>query len=392
MRRYQLCKRCVMDTSVSDIAFDAEGNCNYCTAAIHRLAREQFIGPDDAPRLEALIAGVRRAGARRWYDCIIGVSGGTDSSYLAYIARRKYNLRPLAVHFDNGWNSELAVENIERLVKGLELDLYTHVVQWHEFRDLQLSFLRASVANAEIPTDHGITALLYRVAASHGVRYILHGGNVSTESIMPDVWMESALDLRFLRGVHERHGTERLTTFPTLGYSRLAYYTYGCGIRFVGLLNYEQYNRREATATLEAELGLRAYGAKHFESIFTRWFQGDFLPRKFGIDKRRAHYASLIASGQMTRDQALACLRNPPYPEGSAREDRAYVQRKLGLTAAEMEAIVQEAPRALGDYPNSAAVLRTLRPLVRVSKAIASARRVGPAVRPPLLARAGGGA
>lgn len=364
-----------MDTSVADITFDASGVCNYCTEAHARIAREHFAGEEHRGRLESLVEDVKRSGRSRPYDCVIGVSGGVDSSYVAYLVKRELGLRPLAIHFDNGWNSDLAVANIERLLKALDIDLVTHVVDWDEFRDLQLAFLKAGVANCETPTDHGIIALLYRMAAKHGVRYILHGGNLSTESIMPATWMEDPLDLRFLRAVHSRFGTRSLRTFPTMGYPWLAYYTFLRGIRYVGVLNYRPYDKAAAMQFLEQQLGWRRYEGKHFESIYTRWFQGYFLPRKFGMDKRRPHYASLIVSGQMTREAALEALELPPYDPKLAEEDVQYIRRKFELSEHDFEEIMRPLRRGPTHYPNTTRLLRRLGPLVRGAKALATGRR-----------------
>jgi len=237
-RSYQVCDRCVMDTSIRGISFEAGGGCTYCRAAEQRLSRESYSGDDSGVKLRGLLADIKAAGRGKPYDCVLGVSGGVDSSYTAFLAKRTYGLRPLAVHFDNGWNSELAVQNIERLLKVLDIDLYTHVVDWEEFKDLQLAFLRASVANCEIPTDHGIVALLYRTAAKHGIKYIMHGGNLATESIMPDEWMHDAKDLRFLKSIWRRFGRGSLRTMPTMSYTRLAWYILIRRIRYVSLLNY----------------------------------------------------------------------------------------------------------------------------------------------------------
>jgi N-acetyl sugar amidotransferase len=375
MNPYQVCTRCVMDTSVPDIAFDATGVCNYCRAASERLARENFADPSHAGKLDALIAEIKRGGAGKPYDCIIGVSGGVDSSYTAYCVKRKYGLRPLAVHFDNGWNSELAVQNIERLLKELEIDLYTHVVDWDEFKDLQLAFLRASVANSEIPTDHAIVALMYGMAAKHGVRYIISGGNLATESIMPDIWMHDAKDLRFLKAIHRRFGTRPLRTFPTQGYLGLAWNVFVRRIRYVGILNYLDYNKDEAIRILEEELGWRKYEAKHFESIYTRFFQGYLLPHKFNMDKRRPHLSSMIVSGQTTRAEALAELDGEIYDSKTAAEDIEYVRQKFGLSGEEFDAIMQAQPRVSGDYPNSEHLLQTFAPAVRWIKGIATGRK-----------------
>lgn len=374
MNSYQVCTRCVMDTSVSDIEFDDSGVCNYCRAASARLACEHFVGEAHAEKLEGLVSAIKRDGAGKQYDCIIGVSGGVDSSYTAYLVKRKYGLRPLAVHFDNGWNSELAVQNIERLLRELEIDLCTHVVEWDEFKDLQLAFLKASVANCEIPTDHAIVALMYGMAAKAGVRYIISGGNLATESIMPDVWMHDAKDLRFLKAIHRRFGTRPLKTFPTQGYLGLAWNVLARRIRYVGILNYVDYNKEDAVRILEDELGWRKYEAKHFESIYTRFFQGYLLPRKFNMDKRRPHLSSLIVSGQMTRVEALAELEGDPYNPKLADEDAEYIRQKFGLSAEEFGAIMDAPVRRSDDYPNSERLLRVFAPTVRWMKSVATGR------------------
>jgi N-acetyl sugar amidotransferase len=370
---HRVCTRCVMDTSAPDIEFDPEGVCNYCRDAYARLRSELFSGDEHRERLDALIAEIKRDGAGKPYDCIIGVSGGVDSSYTAYLVK-KFGLRPLAVHFDNGWNSELAVENIERLLKKLDIDLHTHVVDWDEFKDLQLAFLKASVANSEIPTDHAITALMYGMAAKCRVKYIISGGNLATETVMPAAWMHDAKDLMFLKAIHRRHGTLPLRTFPTMSYTRLAWYTFVRRIRYVGILNYVDYRKEEAMRILEAELGWRRYQAKHFESIYTRFFQGYLLPEKFRMDKRRPHLSSLIVSGQMTREQALQELQGEPYDPKLAAEDIIYIRRKFGLSEEDFAAIMAAPVRESDRYPNSEALLRALAPLVRWARNVATAR------------------
>jgi N-acetyl sugar amidotransferase len=366
-----------MDTSVADITFDADGACNYCRAAKLRLERELFVGDAHRQRLDELIADIKRQGRGKPYDCVIGVSGGVDSSYTAYIVKRRFNLRPLAVHFDNGWNSELAVENIERLLKVLDIDLYTHVVDWEEFKDLQLAFLKASVANSEIPTDHGITALLYGEAAKHGIRYIISGGNLATETVMPDAWMHDPKDLRFIKSIHRRHGTRPLRTFPTMSYPRLAQYILLRRIRYLGILNYVEYNKENAMRVLETELGWRRYRDKHFESIYTRFFQSYLLPTKFGIDKRRGHLSSLIVSGQVTRHEALRELEKPAYDPERVGEDIAYICRKFGISHAEFEAIMAAPVKGSDSYANSERMMRTFAPAVRWIRNVATARTGG---------------
>lgn len=371
----RVCTRCVMDTSARTIEFDASGVCNFCRAAERRLRTELFTGSaTNAARLQVLVADIKREGKGMEYDCVIGVSGGADSSYLAYLAKKVFDLRPLAVHFDNGWNSELAVQNIERLLKSLDIDLKTHVVDWDEFRELQLAFLKSSVANCEIPTDHGILALLYHTAASHGVRYIVHGGNLSTESIMPDEWMHDAKDLRFMKAIYRRFGRGSLRTMPQMSYTRLAWYIFGRRIRYVSLLNYLDYNKEKAIQILEVECGYRRYEQKHHESIYTRFFQEYLLPRKFGMDKRRPHFSSMIVSGQLSRDEALTMLEKPPFNEQRTAEDVAYVRQKFRLNEAEFETILRTPPKQSDEYPNTEWLIRKLSPLVRRIKRAATLR------------------
>jgi N-acetyl sugar amidotransferase len=363
-----------MDSSVPDISFGMGGVCNFCHAAINRLNNEGYVSDASNNKLDILIADIKRQGLGKTYDCIIGVSGGVDSSYVAYIVKEKYGLRPLAVHFDNGWNSELAVKNIELLLKKLKIDLYTHVVDWEEFKDLQLSFLKASIANSEIPTDHAIFALLYKIANKNRVKYIIHGGNLSTESIMPASWMHDAKDLRLIKSIHRRFGKIPLKTFPSMGYLGLAWNIFVKKIRYVGILNYFEYNKDAAIAKLERELGWRRYEAKHFESIYTRFFQGYLLPKKFGMDKRRPHFSSLIISGQMTREHALEELEKAPYNPAIAAEDKEYICQKFGFSTSEFDDIMKAEVKMATDYPNNAHVLDSFAPLVKWVKNIASRR------------------
>jgi hypothetical protein len=259
----------------------------------------------------------------------------------------------LAVHFDNGWDSELAVANVERIVKKLGLGYQTYVVDWDEFRRIQLSFLRASIPNVEIPTDHALMATLYRTAAEVGTRYLLTGSNFATEGILPSSWAYNAKDLRHLKAIHRQFGDGRFDTFPALGFVRELSYAYLRRIRRVRLLHHMPYVKADAMKVLEGELGWVYYGGKHYESVFTRFFQAYILPTKFGIDKRRAHLSTLICSGQLDREQALAELEAPLYGAEQLREDREYVLKKLGLSEDEFEQIMAEPPRRSEDYGNA---------------------------------------
>jgi N-acetyl sugar amidotransferase len=351
---YRICTRCIMDTSDPEIVFDGEGRCQHCTHYFHRVATEVHTGPEGQRRLEAVVERIRERGRGRDYDCVVGVSGGVDSTYVAYVVKRRLGLRPLAVHFDNGWNSELAVDNIKRALQSLDIDLLTYVVDWEEFRDLQLSFLKASVANCEIPTDHGIQALLWNTAAKHGIRYVIGGGNVRTEGLLPMSWGYYSQDLRHLEAVHRRFGTRPLRSLPKLGLARYLSHVFVRGIRLIPVLNYVDYDKREAMATIERELGWRYYGGKHYESIYTRFFQGYILPRKFGYDKRRAHLSALVCAGEITREAALAEMQRDPYADNNLREDRAFVVKKFGLTDAEFDALMALPLKSYRDYPSNA--------------------------------------
>lgn len=351
--RRSICARCVLDDTVPDIEYGPDGVCNYCRHYDERAARDLHLGPDGQRLLDGTLADVRRRGEGKEYDCVIGVSGGVDSTYVAYVVKRQLGLRPLAVHVDNGWNSELAVKNIEEVLRRLDIDLSTNVLDWNEFRDLQKSFLAAGIANAEIPSDHTIQATLFAAARERGVRYIFTGSNVVTEAILPSSWMYDAHDLRLIKAVQRRFGTVPLRTLPTISYARLAYDLLVGGIKFVPILNFVPYSKAEAKRVLIDELGWRDYGGKHYESTYTKFFQGYILPTKFGIDKRKAHLSNLIASGQIDRSAALEELAQPTYPPGDLERDLEYVIKKLGYSRAEFDAIMAAPPKRAQDYPNA---------------------------------------
>lgn len=350
-RPYQICVRCLMDTTNPFTRFDEEGVCSFCRE--YETAVKTFMLSETETRKEfaQLVDRMKEAGRGKEYDCLLGVSGGVDSSYLAYIVKQ-LGLRTLAVQFDNGWNSELAVKNIEVLCTKLGMDLHTYVVDWEEFRDLQLAFFRSGVANLEAPSDHGIFAALYRIADQYRIKYILDGNNLVTEQISVRAYGYNYGDIKQLRAIYERFGSGKLRTFPQMGLLRLIYYQKVRGIRQISLLNYVPYNKAEAIKTLEREVGWRNYGGKHQESIITRFHQAYVLPRKFKLDKRRAHLSNLIFSGQMTREEALAELAKPPYAPEMIEADCEYFIKKLVITESEFERIMAEPPKSYRDYPN----------------------------------------
>ena len=372
---YQICKRCIMDTSDPDIVFDDSGFCNHCTQYFEKAKRELYLNDAGQQRLDKLVATIKEKGRTAEYDCIIGVSGGVDSTMVAFLAKKKLGLRALAVHLDNGWNSELAVNNVERALKMLDIDLYTYVLDWEEFRDLQLSFLKASVTNCEIPTDHAINALLYRVAAEKGINYILSGSNVLSEGIyLPPTWGYDAKDWKHIKAVHKRFGNIKLKTFPHINAGRFLYLTFFKGIKFIPLLNYFEYVKQDAKSLLERELGWRDYGGKHYESIYTRFYQAYILPRKFNIDKRRVHLSTLICSRQITRDQAFEALDEDLYEPDKLVEDCEFVIKKLGLTAEEFEAIMSQPIKSYRDYPSNYLFLKKWPFLLKWARNIATGR------------------
>ena len=341
-----------MDTTDTSITFNENGVCNHCQKYDEVISSYPFNSQASIDlELEKMLNRAKKECRDKPYDCVIGVSGGVDSTYLAYIAKEK-GLRPVAVHLDNGWDSELAVHNIEKVLKNLGIDLITHVLEWDEFKDLQISFLKAGVSDAEIPTDHAISGILYKVARKYGIKTILLGTNIATESGLPFAWTYGVSDWMYIDGIHKKFGTRKLTNYPHFRFLDEFYWKVFCGIRVFPILDFVPYNKAEALDVLQNVLGWQYYGGKHYESIYTRFFQGYILPKKFNIDKRRAHLSSLIRSGQTTREEALEEMSTPTYPEDMQRDDREYVIKKLGLTEKEFDEIMAAPVKSYRDYPN----------------------------------------
>lgn len=357
-QQYQVCTRCVMDTSAPGIEFDAAGVCSYCKTHEEKVGLAPFSQPGAADKLAAQVQKIRSQ-RRGDYDSIVGLSGGVDSSYVAYRAV-KMGLKPLAVHFDNGWNSELAVKNIEQIVKRLDLDLLTFVIDWEEFRDIQRSFFKAHVIDIEMVTDHAIFAAMYRISRQHRIRYILSGTNAQTESIMPPAWQHFKFDLRNLKAIHRRHGTLPIRRYPTLSVWGMAWNHYVWGAKSVSVLNYMPYRKDEAMRVLQSELGWQYYGGKHYESAFTKFYQAQILPTKFGVDKRRIHLSDLIMNGEIDRDEALEQLKQPLYDPVQLEQDRSYVCKKLGFTADEFAQYLAAPPVSHYTYPSYARLAERL--------------------------------
>lgn len=350
---YRICTRCVMDSSDPEITFDDEGVCHHCRNYDKQIAL--YVKRDAAgwKEIEDIAAEIRKEGAGKRYDCIIGLSGGVDSTYVAYLVVRRLGLRPLAVHMDNGWNTEIAVRNIENIVTRLGIDLHTVVLDWEEFKDLQASFVRAGVPDCEIPTDHAIGAVLYKTAIEHGVRYIIGGSNLATEQMVPRTWSSGHGDWRYIRTVQEQFGKVPLKSYPHYTFWEHAiYWPYIREMKMVYVLNYIEYNKFEAIELMKKELGWVSYGDKHHESIYTRFYQTQYLLRKFDADKRRPHLSCLVNDKRMTRAEALAELQKPPIDEEIANTDRDFVLKKLGLSQEEYRRIIEAPPKTYWDFPS----------------------------------------
>ena len=353
-REFQRCTQCVMDTTDSKITFDEHGVCDHCRNFEHNIKPYWKPQENRFYELEKLAAKIREVGKGHDYDCILGLSGGADSSYLAYIAREIMHLRPLVFVVDTGWNLNVAVENIEKIVKGLDLDMYTEVVNWKEMADLQLSFFKASISHQDFPQDHAIFAGLYNYATKHHIKYVLTGSNNATEFIRPPLEWIYMNDLRMALDIHKKFGKVELKTFPTCSiWKYRIWYHYFLGMTRVYPLDYVVYDKAEAEELLHKKFGWTKYANKHYENVFTRFFEGYYLPHKFGFDTRKNVLSNEILVGTKTREEALKILEQPPYDPEQAELDKAYIAKKLGITTEEFEKIIERPNKTHADYKNS---------------------------------------
>lgn len=353
-REYRICAHCVMDTSDTQIAFDEKGVCDHCVGFRRDVLPHWFPNDQGKVMFRELVAKIRRSGEGKPFDCIMGMSGGLDSSYLLHLAVSEFGLRPLVFHVDGGWNTDIAVNNVQMLVDKLDLDLYTEVINWEEMRDFQLAFFKSGVPHLDIPQDHAFVATLYHFAHKHGIKYILNGANYSTECVRnPLEWLYYGTDMAQIRDIHGRFGTRPLKTYPfsSILFHKV-YLRYLKGVQVVKPLNWLPYTKEDAIAVLSEKYGWRPYPQKHFESRFTRFYEGYWLPTRFGYDTRRVQYSSLILTGQMTREDALKRLGAPAYDPATIDEDFEYIATKLGISVDELRSYHRMPLKTYRDYRN----------------------------------------
>jgi len=359
-KKYQICSNCIMDTTDSNITFDDRGWCDYCRNYHDNILPNWHPNKQGGIMIAQVIDKIKKDGKGREHDCLIGISGGVDSSYVTYLAKEKFGLRPLLYHVDAGWNTHVSVNNIQRLVDGLGLDLYTEVIDWSEMKDLQLAFFKAQVANIDIPQDLSFFSSLYNFGVKNNIKYILTGANYSTECVRePNEWgAYYPTDMRFVRDIHRRFGQRPLKTFPTSNiFTYKLYYTYIKGMHVVKPLNYVPYIKESAIQELTDRFGWQRYVQKHHESRFTRFVECFWLPKKFGYDRRKAHLSSLILTNQMTREEALSRISKPEIDEQAMMQDFEYVAKKLDLSVSELWNLFNGENKTYRDYKNSMPII-----------------------------------
>ncbi len=372
-RKYQVCTNCVMDTTDSVIQFDEKGVCDHCNNYYNNILPNWHPDETGKNQLDAIVSKIKKDCKDEKYDCIIGLSGGVDSSYLAYYATEILGLRPLIFAVDTGWTLNVAIENIEKIVKGLGVDLYTEILDWNEMKDLQLAFFKSQVPYQDLPQDHAIFASLYNYAAKQGIKYVLTGANYSTECVREPIEWVYQNDLRMIKDIHKNFGVRPLRNLQLCGmFKYRLYYTYVKGMKVIQPLNMIPYHKEKAIATLEEKYGWQRYANKHFESIFTRFYEGYWLVKKFGFDKRRCHFSSLVLTGQMARDEALKKLAEPPYDETLAMQDLEYVAKKLGLTKDDFIKMMNCDNKSYLDYESNASLIKAA---VKIARYVGYERR-----------------
>jgi N-acetyl sugar amidotransferase len=358
----KICTRCILDTTVTDIWFDEKGECKYCKIN-DEMEKDHPLGPESDIKLKAIIEKIKADGKGKPYDCIAGTSGGRDSTY-TLLKAVEWGLRPLAVHFDNGWNTEISVKNIKKTCEKLNVPLYTVVADWEEFKDLQVAFLKSSTPDSDIPTDYAIYSVLFKTAAREGVKYILNGHSFRTEGTSPISW--TYMDGRYLKAVHKKFGKiGKIKSFPVLTLPRLLYYAFAKRIKDVRVLEFIDYRKKEVDHVLTSQLDWEYYGGHHHENVYTKFFQSYYLPKKFNIDKRKTELSALIRSGQITREAALKEISASAYEYDPAVVE--YAINKLGLSKEEWEIIMKSPVKSHDDYPNYLPLIKFLKLPIKIA-------------------------
>jgi N-acetyl sugar amidotransferase len=351
----QICTNCIMDISDTTLTFDERGWCDYCRNFERNIRPNWHPGERGIREIMPLIDQIKREGKGRDYDCLIGISGGLDSSYVAYVAKEKFGLRPLMFHCDAGWNSDLGVSNIQKIIDGLGLDLVTEVINWEEMKDLQRAFFLSQVPFVDTPQDLGLFSAIYNFAAKNGFKYVITGGNNSTECVRESIeWTYFSTDMRHVKDIHRRFGSRKLDTFPTCDiFKYKTYYRYYKGIRVIKLLDSVSFIKKDAIRELGEKFSWQPYPQKHYESRFTRFYESYWTPKKFGFDKRRAYFSSEILTNQMTRSEALDRISRPELDEQTMAQEFEYVATKLGWTIEEFREIFDAENKSFRDYKNN---------------------------------------
>jgi len=352
IKQEQICTNCVMDTTDSKITFDEHGVCDNCDTFYKKILPKWHTDDRERKVLNKIIEKIKKEGKGKDFNCILGISGGIDSSYLTYVVKEEFGLRPLVFHVDAGWNSQIAVNNIERLIDGLSLDLYTEVINWEEIKDLQLAFFKSGVPHIDVPQDHAYFATMYQFASKHNVKYIMTGGNYSTECVRnPIEWMYYQSDAIQLKDIHKNFGLKPLTNYPVTNILwHKVYLPYIRGVKLIRPLDYIPYNKEDAMQLLMDKFGYQKYPQKHFESRFTRFYESYWLPERFGYDTRKVQYSSLILTGQMTREEAIQKLTIPAYDKETIKQDFEFVATKLDISKEELQNYMDAPQKTYKDY------------------------------------------
>ena len=354
-RLYQICNTCVMDTSDMDIEFDEQGQCNHCRAALIKKSQNTtYIAGKSEDLLNSIVEKIKIKGKSRTYDCLVGISGGVDSCYVAYKCK-KLGLNPLLLHFDNGWDAEIAVQNIKNVAKNLDLDYLSYVVDWQEFKEIQLAFLKSSSVDLEFPTDIGIFASLNEIAKKHDIKYIISGGNSSSEGILPLTWgYHVTRDLKYYKAIVKKFSKVPLKKVPVESILGEVYNKFVKNIKTIYLLNYLNYDKEQAKEILQTELGWQGYGGKHHESKITAFWQSYVMPVKYNMDYRRATFSSQICSGQLSRLEALQMLEmSLPYDPSTVETYKKYIAKKYEISDEDFEKYLSQPPRTYKDFKNN---------------------------------------